>query len=95
MVGGKNAEVKGPPEGGPDVSDSDHGNQRHHGQDGRQTVEYPFTARYMDFQVMHRMVNTVQATPQRQDDHQEDEYPTNKAARKRQHAFVAQRIARE
>jgi hypothetical protein len=27
----------------------------------------------MDFQVMHRMVNTVQATPQRQDDHQEDE----------------------
>lgn len=44
---------------------------------------------------MHRMVNTVQTTPQRQDDHQEDEHAADKAARERQHALVAQRIARE
>ena len=91
MAGGEDAEIKGPPDGGPEASEGDHGNQRHHGQDGRQTVEYPFTARDMDFQVMHRMVNTVQTTPQRQDDHQEDERAADEAARKRHHALVARR----
>ena len=28
---------------------------------------------------MHRMMDTVQAAPQWQDNHQEDEYPANKA----------------
>ena len=74
--------MKSPPDGGPVQSDGDHGNQRDDRQNGRQTVEDPFTAWHMDFQIVHRMVDTVQTTPQRQDDHQEDEHAANKAARK-------------
>ena len=73
----------------------DHGNQCDHGQDGGQTVEHPLAAWHVDFQVVHRMVNTVQAAPQRQDNHQEDEDAANEAAGKGQHALLAQCVARE
>jgi hypothetical protein len=33
----------------------------------------------MDFQVVHGVVNTVQPTPQRQDNHQKDECAADKA----------------
>ncbi len=89
MAGGEDEKVKSPPDGGPVQSDSDHGYQRDDRQNGRQTVEDPFTAWHMDFQIVHCMVDTVQTAPQRQDDHQEDEHAANKAARKGQHALIA------
>ena len=54
--------------------DGDHGNQRDDRQNGRQTVERPIYRLAHGFQIVHRMVDTVQTTPQRQDDHQEDEH---------------------
>lgn len=43
--------------------DEQYTDQSHDGQDRREAVENPFTVRYMNFQIVHRMVNTVKSAP--------------------------------
>ena len=76
------------------VSNKNDADQCDHGQNRCETVEHPFTVRYVNFQIMHHMVNTVQTAPHRQDNHQKKEHASNEALRKRQYALIAQRFTR-
>ena len=48
----------------------------------------------MDFQIVHGVVNTMQPTPQRQDNHQKDECAADKALGKGQHTLIAEGVGR-